>query len=770
MVDPNPIETTDSPIATAPRARVYTRAKWDDEWEERPFLECASFDLAVSPSIPEADFWFRFGEGLESTADDPAFGTIDPLDILHHYVKVELPQTAYGASATHAGDPSVDPEYWYGVIEEVVVDHQGSVPSGPSTLRTPNGWQRFRAFGLAFLLDRKQITTSWVFDRNELFEVEVKRAIAFNAGLGDARDTGDLRGNRSNAQGNEETYLFAGEMTGTGDTESEEEATSNRWNALQILEHLLNFHQPRDADGAKIFDIQLDPDGQHENLQFDEPIVATEGRTLKGLLDQLIARQRGHCWLLVVNENEEILLQVRPSTSEVIALEDGREITPNQVQHELDFEIAIDIPTATTNESLSHAYDQVVVRGARRGCCFTVSPVDGTLEAAWSESLEEEYETAATEEDDYAGLAPDDDDPIKVARNAQFRTAPKFDSVYSWFRVPKDWDFQAGDGHEGAQTAVCPDLNDGTPESLISQANSIEMWRPGLRFTPRLPLEKGVDYSEDAIQDRITGDPPRPPDPNPLAEYLPVSAYIRLQEDDDVSADPVERFARVDKSATPEQLSANVIAKHWQGSTMPLETQLGVEINVGKQWLLAKEDFDAAEQTLDGNLMGIYLREALDWRTLRVTGMMEADEHIEAAYPSEVPDPEAGDTPRILVIDVGDRCRLDYVAPGTWVGLRDGVPLKSTTGGFVRDDRHILRSLARLAGAWYLTERRAFHLVYRQVRKYVDPGDLIVTISQGGSPIEVNAQVTRVRYDLESQTTTIETDFAELDLFSFVPR
>lgn len=150
--------------------------------------------------------------------------------------------------------------------------------------------------------------------------------------------------------------------------------------------------------------------------------------------------------------------------------------------------------------------------------------------------------------------------------------------------------------------------------------------------------------------------------------------------------------------------------------------------------------------------------------------LVEADEYVQAAYPSDVPTPEAGDLPRVLVIDVGDRCRLDWVAPGTWVGLRDGVPQQTTEGGFVRDDRHILRNLARLAGAYYLTERRAFTLTYNQIREYVKPGDIIATVKQGGDDLEVNALVTRVRYDLDAQSTTIETDFAELDVLSFVPR
>ena len=106
---------------------------------------------------------------------------------------------------------------------------------------------------------------------------------------------------------------------------------------------------------------------------------------------------------------------------------------------------------------------------------------------------------------------------------------------------------------------------------------------------------------------------------------------------------------------------------------------------------------------------------------------------------------------------------MDYVCPGTVVGVKDGI-LQTSNGGFVRDDRAYMKDLAYLAYQWYGVVRRAFSLTYHQLSTLFVPGMLITQIGSGATLESVRSVITKVGYDFRQGTTSIHTQYAELDV------
>jgi hypothetical protein len=148
----------------------------------------------------------------------------------------------------------------------------------------------------------------------------------------------------------------------------------------------------------------------------------------------------------------------------------------------------------------------------------------------------------------------------------------------------------------------------------------------------------------------------------------------------------------------------------------------------------------------------------MDFNFFLATISIQADDYVEASQPAE---PQTTGVLRKLVIDVGHRARLDYVCPSTVVAYKDGGLIYSN-GGFVRDDRPILQNLAQAAWAWYGTPRQSFELTYHQLMN-VRLGALVTSTGAGATEQTINSVITHVQMDLRKGTTTIKTNFAELD-------
>ena len=156
-----------------------------------------------------------------------------------------------------------------------------------------------------------------------------------------------------------------------------------------------------------------------------------------------------------------------------------------------------------------------------------------------------------------------------------------------------------------------------------------------------------------------------------------------------------------------------------------------------------------------------------NWRdNLLATVALDADWHFEERWPDQI----AGnpDVVRVMRINAGHRAQCHYVAPNTVVGLEDGELQRTTTGGFVRDDRPQLKAIARTAWEWYGVTRRALSLTYKQVAGVFRAGDLICQIGKNETLQDIRTVITEVRIDLaksehDIHRTHVRTQFAELD-------
>jgi hypothetical protein len=134
-----------------------------------------------------------------------------------------------------------------------------------------------------------------------------------------------------------------------------------------------------------------------------------------------------------------------------------------------------------------------------------------------------------------------------------------------------------------------------------------------------------------------------------------------------------------------------------------------------------------------------------------------SDEHMRTNLEADDPD-----LAHRLVLYVKDDYRLDYLVPDTIVDI-EGVAVRATEGGFVRDDRTRMEQVARMAYEWYSIDRAAFSFSFRQLLAPFAVTSMITTVGSGDTEEVVRTVVTAIDYDLTAGTTSLETSFAEID-------
>ena len=134
-----------------------------------------------------------------------------------------------------------------------------------------------------------------------------------------------------------------------------------------------------------------------------------------------------------------------------------------------------------------------------------------------------------------------------------------------------------------------------------------------------------------------------------------------------------------------------------------------------------------------------------------------------------------------MVINAGPKYRLDYLVPGTVLGLDAGLPIVAD-GGVLRDDRRSLLKIARSAHAWYSLSRRQLTMTLRYFMlssRFVEGtgnvsnpslGDLILAVDHDngendsdGNSKYIRTPITSITYDGKNLTTTINTGTDGID-------
>ncbi len=712
----------------AVRPIVYTRANWADAWTEQPHLHCSVLRTGVGGQIDQASFQFEYGQMHYSGEADPE--TVDCINLDRHFVKIriELP------NSLPAGD--LVGLAWYGVIVHTVdrplgvgnievLETEAGAPleaeddEDLEISSTKAGDQTFTAYGLEWLLTRVFIDKS-VYESSGGSDVTIKTVLAFNSGTKRELDAHDVQilGNKSPTQNR---FVAPDEV-----------ASAEVWTAADIIDYLFDVFTPTTAPPWELDASVADACAWYE---INNLVV---GPTLYDALNTLINHKRGLTWSVVVagvDAIETATIKVHSFAAAAVALTGGATLPANAAQVTLDAQVMRQVSPVTVKDT-SPRFEQVKVRGARRGSCFTLSYQDDTIEAGWSSFQLEQYAKAAE------GTTP----VAELKRQADaFRASDNIGNVLTRFVVPIDWDGTVGNGKGTALTKkpACPAIESG---GALSTTVSSGYWMPGLRIASWIPLRENVDYQYDAAN---------PVDFNEPGQLPPYRKPFALYETND------GKYVRADRANVlvhNEAVTASKTGFKFSSDVTPLSDQMGIFLRPSTLPHAHSDNTDLTtvlstfQDTSD-------IRPQTNWKKAIVTAFAEFDEHAEAVWPSTIAAAVNGQQ-SVLVINVGNSCRLDYLAPNTVLDVtQSGDVLANSSGGILRDDRPKLERIARVAWEWYSSPRSALTLEVNHITTEFVVGQLLVELS--GDP--VNSLVTYMVYDFDNSTTSVSTSFAEID-------
>ena len=667
--------------------KVYTRARWGDDWTFRKHLWCDAAEWSTAPRIGSASLAWRYGSRLapgESTFQDIARLALD-----RFYVKVEITRPGGGTLLWH-GTIEIDGDRIAGTRFE----------DGGST---PYGEQSFTAEALEATLGRHTVRTSrWQpVDGNTVL---AERGIIFNA---------DGFPNRTPLRFQGGAYLFGPALP--------LENTNQFWSSRDIVEHLIVFQRPTDDFGNPSLPIVIANADLSHILNWDVPTIDPTGMSTRELLNSIITRQRLLAWWLDVDDaTNEILVRITTLTNKDLNRGDGKGVRANSSQKLIDVDQARTAQPRVKTSSVD-VYDKVRARGRRRRSVFTISFADGTLAAGWSAFLQTEYNEGASTAGDYPAAAEIAD---RQKRNSDARRADRLSTVYSRFVLPAAWNYFAKDGEGGAANPVTPD--DDFPAVVFP------LYPPDVKVQRTIPLLAGRDYSGSKITNKAQSAFASGsfPDERPILALLPIPPATG-------------RFQRLEVFGTAAdlELTEGDNERRWSGRARAQgnDASFDVRISDKAQHVIAKTDFspaDSSDDTLGDN----------DWRDMIVTLAIEDDRFCEGSWP---PDVDAShDDVRVLELDIGDWYKLDYAAPGTVVDVNpnNGFLVRTTEGGFINDDRILLEDIAWLAHRWYSQARASLTLDTSDFSAVLGLGDLITQIGrtsvQGAHQITTNSVIT----------------------------
>lgn len=727
----------------APAHRVYTKARWSDSWSLQQYVYCNKCMFAAAPNISQAELYFRAGDAVQP--DTNAYASYSRKDILRHFVKIEIDAELTDTTL----NPDADKIVWVGQIVEQD-SRRDNATDGP---------QIFTAFGLEHLLAKAFVNKAIIgVGQEPQATFVIEREVAFNGNTGDfSQATLAQRGNRTAAPGPRGVYVFP-----------EDIANGEPWQRLDVIEYLLAYFAPGvDPElPDNVMEWKVDKtDGAEASLAVPAPTLRTEGRTVKGALDDLIDRRRLTGYRVEVDEddvNKPIYIKPFSFTPEPVELPDGGTLEANTNQRTLAPDNWKDAAPPQVRESIAAKYDRVICRGGRFGVVFTLSYEDDRIADDWTGDEEDEYETAASGESGYDALNAGQ----KVLWNKTFREREELAGVWRFFKLPDNWDGTVSVsevitfGVPPEDEPAIPLLpNDPEDKMLFGQVGLAPFWQDGLRFINKLPLKAGFNYRVVGNED-TEHDPPRQSD-----EFLRPFCLIRQAQD-------TTKWQFIDNPAeTTAALGGISRRPAWSARLRMQPDRLGFILDVqdsqpgGGQHRLARGGIFWAGTDVDIPESEVYDILA---NGMLVTLYLYTDQYAQHIYP-EVPFVAPDVIPQDLVIDFGDRFRCDYIVPWTIIGLeKDQTPAVSL-GGLLRDDRKELAALSRLAYEWYSRDRAALSITVNKITAApaFKVGDLITTLGTT-NPKTVNSVVTQVTYDLLSNKTFVQTDYGELDVGALV--
>lgn len=769
MPDPVLFKPNDATIRVMPRALVYTKPRWTAAWTLQPHLIAVNCNFTIN-AVGTATLRYHYGAMIQR--GDTKVTEVAPLELRDHWVKI----------ICVPNDATIEAEWikWYGIVTADTREHHGAAKAKAS------GDQIITAMSPEYILTRIQITHSRI--RNDSQQYYIDRALSFNSGKSDRNGTRYIRGNKRTGH-----LAFAEDLT-----------TAEVWNAKDIADYLMQFvvkQSQSDQYPVPLRDVNVSLDVDN-NIVYLPSEVQADGRTVFDVMQQLWSRQRGLGWRFEFLGTQAMelgfALKVFSLSEQDVLLADGQSLPANPYAVIIDTSKANAITRNVTQIDQSRRYKQVIAEGGYFGSVFTVGYRYGNLDRDWTDQDETAYANAAKASPGYAAL----DLSAQRSLNDQFRTLEDYRFIYTSYKVPIDWDGTAA--YEGLTRYVFPDFVQevGPLEGPVIKANPADssapqnVWLHGMRFLPYIPMYAYVDYN-DADPTPPVGDLPDFVRPfgvckitHPTKSSKSVSWY---------PLDAIEAATALDEtkhSDATETVSCSVRMQDHQLGVQVIPSGVSHKIaNTTDVW----QGFpnDRAESHVKKGVV--------DWKDIYVTVYAQSDKRVRYVYPpqpylmeddegNQVPKDRACDLHSTLLIRVGDRARMDYLAPFTILSVTTGgeqlllggdIP---SAGKLIRDDRPYLETLAKMAYAWHETERRSLSIDLRHLWGTIKVGMLInqlqhgratvMATSEGDIPfvwedgsgwlvddvsnLLVNSVVSNLSYNFESGTTSITTAFAEL--------
>lgn len=683
------------------RRYVQTKRRWSDRWQIERYLEPVEARQVSAPQVGEFDINYNFGRIKRE--DSTQFADYPDLPLNGRYIRLLLQQE---------GSPPVP--VWHGIVE----DTQTTLLSA----RT-EGVQQYKAFELPYLLERRQIRTSWVRptkpaddnDDEDREVVEIQRVVTFN----ERTRSGALQGNRSAEESEDddaETWYF-------------DFSAAKPWSNRDILEYLLKRLAPAEITWELV--------GETEPLDNTYEVWDFDGASIWEAINQLIKRERGLgvYTRLTPGDNSGDANQTAQlvvySISEVDISYGSYELPANRQQVFFGMpesgpaaHLVRQIPfrnTATTQ------YDRIEIAAKRLLCTATWTVQTGNLVKGWSAEEETAYRLGISENEE---------------ENDQYRAGDYFANVYSKIIVTREWDCKNNSGvNDKAFVTIPKPLRNAEYDT----DKTGEFWNAYTRFERELPFLEGLDYSQDAI----------PVNTNEYElERRPLLVCVKWAGYADEEAK--QKWAPIDRLAEVDDTLQN-------GHYRPLDNELGVEVRFSPRHYLGKNHFDPTE---DGPSLS---DPVVDWETLLVTATVQADDP-----PMIVLERQGGDPPeveRVLRIDVPG-AEYWYVNPRTVVDIDyrgervlylDGAAESNADLRWIRKDKDKLEAVASFAAAWYGPRRQAIQIPIRQLGVFVPLGSLLTDIRGFFGLEPVRTPVTSVTWDCQADLTLIATGYTEID-------
>lgn len=623
--------------------------------------------------------------------------------------------------------------WWYGVIE----DDSRKLEGARQTFK-PSGQQTLTAYGFGRLLERQRVTVG----STESYAVE--RGLTFN---GDSTAYGE-GGNRSVDVNPLGAYSFTDTRRGGA-----------LWTVGDAVAHLMVLHAPANTE--------WEVDAPAGLLDRPLPPVATDRRPVKEILDEILTRRRGIGYKFQFNpEILKIQLVCFSFADEDVTGADGEVIIPaNPTATDMDFENALDVEARILYHH-GEVADKIVVEGEYATSTLTLR-FNEDIGANWTALEELAYLQAASNETGYDDLELEE----QYRRNEAWRARDRLRNVFSRFAIVEDWSQRVAPEGEGETEYFAFPVDDDSREYEEGVTeDGLPLWNEGLRIAPRLPLQSRLDYSGTRIEDGTF-----PDSTITEAAYLPPLIIANLPDDEVLPYQLIDQMITTEEDQ-PRGWSCNVaVADH--------DAALILRVSDGRQQLLALDDFATAAET-DPEHDPTYQR-GVNWQDFQATLTLLGDHRVSASVEINT----APDRPQKVVYIPTQNMRLDYVVPQTVVAVEDGVLIRTTTGGYVRDDRVRLQQIADLAAAWYGRTRANIVLSVKTVDATFSVGVLVRSVGEiydvpdfdpdftlneiiamlalvELQPIvskPVNSPITMLEWDFRNARETIETSYAELD-------